>query len=103
MWFSYDPEDGIKFHETPEEAKDRAERALEEARDIAIDDGWETSVTEICWGVVSGHACQSASVTLKEGDDPYVDYQMIDSEAHGRAVARTVQPLVGASGSGGGK
>ena len=78
MWFSYDPEDGIKFHDVEAEAKYRAERSLEAARDIAMDDGWETAVTEICWGEVCGHVCQSASVTLEQGGDAYVEYQLVD-------------------------
>jgi len=52
MFFSYDPENGIEFHETEEQAKKRAQAALDSEQDTAMDDGWGDQVDEICWGVV---------------------------------------------------
>ncbi len=56
MYYSYDPEDGIEFHDTAEEAKARAEKALEDAEFRAADSDWHWSDNEdeISWGEVRG-------------------------------------------------
>jgi len=56
MYYSYDPEDGIAFHETAEEAKARAEKALEDAEFHAADSdwSWNENEEEISWGEVRG-------------------------------------------------
>jgi hypothetical protein len=50
-WFSYDPETGIEFHETEEEAKRLAEECLDEHRNNAVD-GWSEDVYQLCWGEI---------------------------------------------------
>jgi len=56
MYYSYDPEDGIKFHPNAEEAKTRAEKALEAAELSAADSdwSWNENEDEISWGEVRG-------------------------------------------------
>lgn len=54
MHYSYDPEDGIRFHDTAEEAKSRAEKALDDAEFSAADSDWNwgENEDEISWGEV---------------------------------------------------
>lgn len=54
MFYSYDPDDGIQFHDTAEEAKARAEKALEDAEFHAADSDWCWNENEhqISWGKV---------------------------------------------------
>lgn len=52
MFFSYDHENGIEFHETAEAAKARAEENFQYDQDAAPD-GWHEEVDSICWGKVS--------------------------------------------------
>lgn len=56
MFYSYDPEDGIEFHDTAEEAKARAERALADAEFSAADSdwNWQENEDQISWGEVRG-------------------------------------------------
>lgn len=54
MYYSYDPECGIEFHDTPEEAQARAEKALDDAIFHAEDSdfSWHDNEHEISWGEV---------------------------------------------------
>lgn len=53
-FFSFDPfGDGLTFHDTAEEAKQKAEESLDYCRDVAGSDGWSDEVEWICWGRVS--------------------------------------------------
>lgn len=56
MYYSYDPESGIEFHATAEEAKARAQRALDAAEFHAADSDWSWTENEgeISWGEVRG-------------------------------------------------
>ena len=56
MFYSYDPEDGIAFHATAEEAKARAEKALDAAEFSAADSdwSWQENEDQISWGEVRG-------------------------------------------------
>ncbi len=56
MFYSYDPESGIEFHATAEEAKARAEKALDDANFHAADSdwSWNENEDEISWGQVRG-------------------------------------------------
>jgi hypothetical protein len=82
MFFSYDHEDGIEFHETAEEAKARAEKALDMDRDFA-EDGWDDNVTDICWGEVKGRVVETMRrpTTPEDNTDceEWVDYAMQDT------------------------
>ena len=82
MFFSYDHEDGIEFHETAEEAKARAEKALDMDRDVA-EDGWDDNVTDICWGEVKGRVVETMRrpTTPEDNTDceEWVDYAMQDT------------------------
>ena len=82
MYFSYDHEDGIEFHETAEAAKARAEKALEMDRDIAPD-GWPENVDDSCWGEVRGKVVETMRRPKNECDccdcDEIVEYELIDT------------------------
>lgn len=82
MFFSYDHEDGIEFHETAEEAKARAEKALDMDRDEAAE-GWSEEVTQICWGEVRGRVVETERRPVTPEDnldcDEVVDYAMQDT------------------------
>lgn len=54
MYYSYAPEDGIRFHDTAEEAKARAEELLDLALEYVADTDWTWSDNEdeISWGQV---------------------------------------------------
>jgi hypothetical protein len=56
MFYSYVPDDGIEFHDTADEAKARAEKALEDAEFHAADSDWQwcDNEEEISWGEVRG-------------------------------------------------
>lgn len=105
MFFSYDHEDGIEFHETAEEAKARAEKALDMDRDVA-EDGWDDNVTDICWGEVKGRVVETMRrpTTPEDNTDceEWVDYAMQDTPNPGadraaHLVRGTVEPVVGQS------
>ena len=70
LFFSYDPEDGISFHATEDEARSEAEGALEAERDNAADSdlGWNEQVSEICWGVVLGDVVQTKCEQVEDGE-----------------------------------
>ena len=69
-FFSYDPNDRMRYHDTAKEAKAEAEAALSVYRDNAADDGWDESVDEVMWGEIKGIAVES-TVPAKEGDDTW--------------------------------
>ena len=52
LFFSYDPENGIQFFYTSEQAKVSADSILDSFRDWAVDSGWPENPTDICWGEV---------------------------------------------------
>lgn len=55
-FYSYDPNDGIEFHDSLEEAKERAEKALDFAEFRAADSDWHwlDNEDEISYGEVMG-------------------------------------------------
>ena len=92
-YFSYDPEDGLQFHATSGEARARARHALECYQDEASE-GWNESVTDVCWGRVCGRVHESRRMTWEEwmrsqGDDdpippfPFDEYVEYDLEEAG--------------------
>jgi len=56
MYFSYGPDDGIAFHETLDQAKDRAEKIKEQIEFDAADSDWRwhDSGEDVCYGKVCG-------------------------------------------------
>jgi hypothetical protein len=54
MYYSYDPEDGITYHDTAEQAKASAEKHLSSAIDYAADSGFQDNEGDISWGRVQG-------------------------------------------------
>jgi hypothetical protein len=63
MFYSYDPEKGIRFHDTAQEAEASAEEALADAIVHAEDSDfhWRENESEISWGQVGGHAEMNVS------------------------------------------
>ena len=83
MYFSYDYEDGIEFHDTEEEAKRRAQSALDNSLDHACDCGWnEDEVWKICWGKVSAQVQEISREPADEDSEftEIIDYQLVDTE-----------------------
>lgn len=54
QYFSYEPDNGIEFHDSADEARDAAAERLSEAAHAAQDTGWDDSEGDICWGEVLG-------------------------------------------------
>ena len=79
MWFSYDTENGVAFHETAGKAQAEADKNLELSRDYA-DDGWDENVEDICWGEVKGKVVETERREATPEDhiscDEIVDYEL---------------------------
>lgn len=94
-FFSYDPLGGFEFHETAEEARAFAEKALQAERDEAPTDGWSDEVEGICWGVVTqrvGEAWRKRREDVPEDEqwefgewDELIDYELLPK--------RTTEPI----------
>jgi hypothetical protein len=54
-FFSYYPDDGFELHETEDEAKARAQYAIDMYRDDAME-GWAEEVDSVCWGELREYA-----------------------------------------------
>jgi len=54
QYFSYDPDNGIEFHDDAESARESAAESLSDAAHAAQDTGWDDSEGNICWGEVLG-------------------------------------------------
>ena len=52
QWFSYDESEGFSVHDTENEAREFAERALELELKDAPDGEWSEEVEYICWGEI---------------------------------------------------
>lgn len=83
-YFSYHPEEGFGLHETAEEAKEAAEKALDFERDDACD-GWSDYVDQICWGEIKQHVVETMSRQRTDEDTfisddcaMVVDYGLVD-------------------------
>jgi len=70
-FFSYDPNDRIRFHDTAEEAKAEAESALDAYRDEAPE-GWDENTDEVCWGEVK----EQVQETMRRPYDPERDHDI---------------------------
>jgi hypothetical protein len=66
-YFSYDPQVGIKLHETEESAMAEAEKIFGYERDAANADGWSDEVDTICYGRVIGRAQVTETLIDDEG------------------------------------
>jgi hypothetical protein len=99
-FYSYDPSEGISFHETEDDARGEAEATLEQMEDDAADYGWEDlNPDDVCWGEVLGGAEQTSSRPAteeeqKKGFDSIVTYAVRDCEVDDKArVERVAQKL----------
>lgn len=78
-YFSYDPEgDGYVTHETEDQARSSAEKALEYYRDEAFSDGWPDWMHYVCWGKII-ESCQVMHEVPSERPefDSEVEYALV--------------------------
>lgn len=89
--------DGFTLHKTPEDARAKAEEALDYCRDAASDDGWPEETSWICWGRVE----QQVTLIHSEPDtsgrfDAIEDYGFIaDAKPLEEGQASVVKLTVG--------
>lgn len=84
-FFSYDPDDGISFHDTPEAAQSEARNSVERSQESAADGDGFGEVDDIAWGDVRGASAlkwerQRSEVTIDEesGEDEHGCYWQDD-------------------------
>lgn len=73
-FFSYDPNDRMRFHNTAEEAQKEAQHAFDLYVQEACE-GWDENVDEVCWGEIS----EQVRETFRRPFDPEQDFH-IDSD-----------------------
>ena len=70
MWFYNDPENGgLHYCETDSEAQLGAEKALDAAKEVAAEYGWEDNVQQICWGFVRAAVQETSRTPAPEASD----------------------------------
>jgi hypothetical protein len=82
-YFSFDPNgDGYCTHKTEQEAKEKAQAALDAEREYAITDGWD-EVEHICWGKILQCATETEidKSKLAGPTDGFVNYKLADLPA----------------------
>lgn len=77
-FFSYDPDDGFELHATEDEAKARAQAAIDLYRDDAAD-GWPEEVDGVCWGALQQRAIEANKRPNTEHESASCDYQLADA------------------------
>ena len=76
-FFSYDPNDRVRFHATAEEAKAEAQHAFDMYRDEA-GDGWDESVGDVCWGEVKEQVQETFRRPYDHEQDSHIDPTLCD-------------------------
>ena len=77
-WFSYDPDRGLEFHKSESEARDAADRCIDEYRDCC-DPGWPEEVEHVCIGIVTARVVEQMirEPGTNDADDiGAVDYEL---------------------------
>ncbi len=77
-FFSYDPEDGFKLHATEDEAKERAQNAIDLYRDDAAE-GWAEEVEDVCWGNVRQNVLEINIEPPNNHDEEFCYYYLVDA------------------------
>jgi len=77
-FFSYDPDDGFELHATADEAKERAQGAIDLYREEASD-GWPEEVDGVCWGEVCQHATERDTTAETGQDFETYEYYLADA------------------------
>jgi hypothetical protein len=77
-WFSYSRDEGFQLHATADEARRAAYTEMEAHRHLALEDGWDEGVEEVCWGELHGKA-----VVTQQADRPF-DIDINESEHDAR-------------------
>lgn len=82
MWYIYDEETGMDYHETEKEASDAAKDALESYRDDVADNGWFEDTNDISWGKVNEKVEKIKEYPApKDSDyDTYVEFDLVKEE-----------------------
>lgn len=81
LYFSYDPENGIRFHPNEKEAESRASGALQDAIDYAADGDWHWTENEgdISYGVLLGKVSVTERALTEEERKDNPDWSAIRS------------------------
>ena len=77
-FFSYDPDDGFELHATADEAKERAQGAIDLYREEASD-GWPEEVDGVCWGEVRQQATERDTTAETGQDFETCEYDLADA------------------------
>ena len=77
-FFSYDPDDGFELHATEEDAKTRAQNAIDMYRDDAAE-GWAEEVDGVCWGELRQAAAEIKIDAVNNYDIESCDYKLTDA------------------------
>lgn len=77
-FFSYDPDDGFKLHATEDEAKTRAQSAIDLYRDDAAEE-WAEAVEDVCWGNVRQNVVEINIAPPNNHDGESYDYNLVDA------------------------
>ncbi len=68
-WYVFDPDNGIRFFDTEDEARSRAESILDEYRDDSSD-GWSEEVDDLHWGEIANrHVTKQVNVVDTPGGE----------------------------------
>lgn len=78
LFFCIDSCGDITHHNTPEEAIQEAEKAIDAER-IMCDPEWGEEVNSICWGEILGQAVEYEVGGEDEEGNPYVSYRVSDN------------------------
>lgn len=88
-YFSYCPESGFETFITAKEAEVSANESIDYFRDHA-DEGWDESVSQVCWGEIKQEVRVVDSKTIQEAEEDlglildtavvsgYTDYGLVD-------------------------
>ncbi len=86
-FFSYFPEDNdFATHDTLEEAKESAQASLEWYQEDACDDGWNESVSQVCYGKVIASPIPTESYIRADYTDEEWDNKFPNNSNHDNVV-----------------
>ncbi len=86
-FFSYFPEDNdFATHDTLKEAKESAQASLEWYQEDACDDGWNESVTQVCYGKVMASPIPTESYIRADYTDEEWDNKFPNNSNHDNVV-----------------
>lgn len=85
-YFGYCPDAGFDTFDTEDEARTYAQASLGWFQDLSAHNGWDESVTQVCWGEIKQTAqminektrvqCEEEGIYLSEDFDYYCEYEL---------------------------